>query len=144
MKAYYFPKLPLHVITLSSLPSHPEYLKDENINVKFNDWKQTYNEDILESISSKGQLDPNIGRWSGIEWVVEPGQSRWLALYKLGKTTQRILVRVEEKDEKYFHLLSKYEHREIKDMEEAAPLFKNTTIESHTGLGYLRRKDWFK
>ena len=53
MKAYYFPKLPLHVITLSSLPSHPEYLKDENINVKFNDWKQTYNEDILESISSK-------------------------------------------------------------------------------------------
>jgi len=144
LKAYYFPELPLDVLKLSSLDKHPEYLDDVHIASKFADWKHTYNEDIIDSIKSKGQLDPNIGTWSGTAWVVEPGQSRWLALYKLGKKTQRVLVKVEEENEVNFEVLSKYEHTQIKNLEDAKPIFNNTTENSHTGIGYLIRRGWFE
>ena len=143
MKAYYFPELPLDAMKLSSLDKHPEYLDDEHISAKFADWTYTYNDDILKSIDDKGQLDPNIGTWNGTHWVVEPGQSRWLALYKLGKKTQKALVKVEPKDEEHFSMLDDYEHIEVDSLDAASPLFNNTTIESHTGLGYLRRRGWF-
>jgi hypothetical protein len=144
MIAYYFPELPLDVLKLSSLDKHPEYLDDAHTSSKFADWKHTYGEDILDSIKEKGQLDPNIGTWSGDAWVVEPGQSRWLALFKLGKKTQKVLVKVEEGNENNFKLLSKYEHTEVESIDAAKAFFKNTTEESHTGIGYLIRRGWFK
>ena len=162
MRVVYFPELPLEKIQLSGLNRHPEYLSDDSMKVKFNDAKAQYGDDILESIRKYGQLDPSfgtyyetsdkwdaeLGKWITVEsgkWVIEPGQTRWMALYKLKRPTQRVLVKIREEDEPYFHMISDSEHREIKTIEEAAPLFKDKNNLPGKGYGYLKRKkkEWF-
>jgi len=154
MRVLYFRALPLEKITLDSLERHPEYLSEHSMQVKFNDANQNYGGDIFESIRKYGQLDPSFGRYKnrsrpdeiGGKWVVEPGQTRWMALYKLKRPTQRILVLVRDEDEQHFHLLSNDEHREIKTLEEAFSLFKDKNNLPNKGYFYLKRKrkEWFK
>ena len=150
MRVVYFPELPLDKIKLSGIGHHPEYLSDNSMRAKFNDVNSNYGGNILESIKKYGQLDPSFGRCTiseteGIHWVVEPGQTRWMALYKLKRPTQKILVKVRDEDEPYFHMISDSEHKEIKTMEEAAPLFTDKNNLPSKGYGYLKRKrrQWF-
>ena len=156
----YFPELPLEKIQLSGLNRHPEYLSDHSMKVKFNDANRQYGSDIFESIRKYGQLDPSfgtyneskdewnaeLGKWTTVKpgaWVVEPGQTRWMALHKLKRSTQKVLVLIREEDEPFFHMISDSEHREIKTMEEAFPLFTDKNNLPGKGYGYLKRKKWF-
>ena len=140
MRVVYFSALPLEKISLSSLDKHPEYLSDYSMQVKFKDVNSNYGGDIVESIRKYGQLDPSFGGYNGRKWMVEPGQTRWMVLYKLKIPTQKILVKVNDEDEQHFHLISDSEHREIKTIEEAAPLFTDKNNLPGKGLGYLKRK----
>ena len=101
---------------------------------------------VIKQTSDK--WDAELGKWITVEsgkWVIEPGQTRWMALYKLKRPTQRVLVKIREEDEPYFHMISDSEHREIKTIEEAAPLFKDKNNLPGKGYGYLKRKkkEWF-
>ena len=159
MRVVYFPELPLEKIQLSGLNRHPEYLSERSMEAKFGDANSNYGDDILESIRKYGQLDPSfgtyketsdkwskeLGKWTTVnsgKWVIEPGQTRWMALYKLKRPTQRVLVRVREEDEPFFHMLGDSEHREIKTMEEAFPLFTDKNNLPNKGYYYLKRKKW--
>ena len=159
MRVVYFPELPLEKIQLSGIIRHPEYLSERSMEAKFNDANSNYGDDILESIRTHGQLDPSfgtyketsdqwskeLGKWTTVnsgKWVIEPGQTRWIALYKLKRLTQKVLVLVKDEDEPFFHMISDSEHREIKTIEEAAPLFTDKNNLPGKGLGYLKRKKW--
>ena len=151
MRVVYFPELPLEKIQLSGLNRHPEYLSDRSMEAKFGDANSNYGDDILESIRKHGQLDASFGtynktsdKWSKElgKWVIEPGQTRWMALYKLKRPTQKVLVLVKDEDEPFFHMLGNSEHREIKTMEEAFPLFTDKNNLPNKGYYYLKRKKW--
>ncbi len=127
LKLWYYPKVSLEVATPSNMPEH--------LDVKFDDWKQIYGMDILPEIKKNGQLDPNFVRWNGRAWVIEPGQSRWLALNELGIHHQKIIVLA---DEPPFD----YENWEIKNKKDAEKVFLHSKWNDHHGLGYIRRRKY--
>lgn len=141
VRLFYFSELPFDVI----MPSGAKRMESDSLVNKYRDFKQEYGYDAIESLREKGQLDPNIGYWNGRKWVIEPGQTRWFALCELGKKVQRVLIKVlKNEEEQFFKYFKKYSYREICNIEEAIPLFKNTKWEDHRGFGYLRRRGWLE
>jgi len=141
MKFYYFDKIPISEVRPGSLPISDPRLKDPNwFKPKFKDWKRQYKKCILKDIKKNGQLNPNVVLWDGRTWRVEPGQSRWMAMYKLNIPIQKIIAIVTEDSEKYFYLISNYVHKEIKNRTDLENCFLDTKWEDHHGLGFFRRQ----
>jgi hypothetical protein len=129
MSLWYYPNLPLEIAKPSTMCG--------DLKIKFADWQQTYGKDIIQELKQNGQLDPNICRWNGTMWAIEPGQSRWFALRELGVKYQKALVLV---DNPPFN----FENYEIKNRQDAEEIFLNSKWMDHHGLGYLRRRRYLK
>ena len=145
-KYYYFLKVPLKLCTPSNAKrylSEPGWL-EKTVALRNN--PKSTDSYILQSLKNEGQLDPLIVTWNGKEWVIEPGQGRWFCLYYLNIDTTFLLVKVEENEEQelaFKNHFKDYKYQEIHTYDEVVKIFKHSTIHSHTGLGYFRRRGWF-
>lgn len=136
MKLFYFPALPLMAAPIPGLRPSKEGGPDPRLSsilspppVGFrhkiiqNSWSMANKIDMVDSIKTKGQMVPNvvnsvepatIGTFIGPSWCVEPGQSRWLAMYHLGLATQKAIVIARfPRDSEKFKEFDDYERTEI-------------------------------
>jgi hypothetical protein len=93
---------------------------------KMNSWSKRNGTDFIQSIRESGQLDPSICAFRSTtqKWTVEPGQTRWLALYHIGFPTQKLIVCVEDEYQENFDKhFQKYEKRELTSMSQIEELF---------------------
>lgn len=112
---------------------------------KYRDFRIWSGYNLIESLKGEGQLNPNIGSYYNNDWVIEPGQTRWFALFELGEKTQRVLIKVlKGEEEKFFEYFKKYSYEEIYNMKEAILLFKSTKREDCRGIEYLNINKWFQ
>jgi len=145
MKFYYFPNVPLEAFRPAGITmDSPELLDSYWLDVKFRDWKRTYKKNILHEISKNGQLDPNVVLWEGA-WRIEPGQTKWIAMYKLNIPTQKIIAIVDDNadsdnTQQYFNILEEYEHTQITTKQDLEACFLFSKWEDHHGLGFFRRR----
>jgi len=141
MRFFYFSSVPIEAIRLGGMTMDDPRLQDSNwFEAKFKDWTRQYKANILEEIARDGQLNPNLALWNGENWRIEPGQARWMALYKLGIPNQKVIAIFNEDEEKHFELLKQYQHEEITTRAELEKCFLSTKWEDHHGLGFFRRK----
>jgi hypothetical protein len=71
--------------------------------IRGNIWSKRTGQSIIESIKAEGQRYANVCyKQSTGRWIVEPGQTRWLAMYYLGLKTQRVVVCVRDHEMKEF------------------------------------------
>lgn len=81
-----------------------------------NIWSVKNKKCILESIQNDGQLHANVCylQYPKQQWIVEPGQTRWLALYHLKMQAQKVIVCVQDVElEKFKTHFSLYPHISI-------------------------------
>lgn len=141
MRFYYFPSVPVMRIRPADITIDSPKLQDPNwFKAKFDDWAVQYKGNILEEIAKDGQLNPNLALWNGENWRIEPGQARWMALYKLGIPNQKAIVIFSDQEEKHFEQLKEFEHRQITTRAQLEECFLTTKWEDHHGLGFFRRK----
>lgn len=141
LKFYYFPKVPLESFRPAGITMDSPKLLDPKFAVtKFKDWKIQHKKNILQEISKNGQLDPNVVLWDGNSWRIEPGQTRWIAMYKLNISTQKMIAIVEDNSQQYFNILEEYEHTQITTKQDLEACFLFSKWEDHHGLGFFRRR----
>ena len=65
--------------------------------IRDNNWSRRTGQRIIESIKTDGQRYANVCyKQSNGRWIIEPGQTRWLAMYHLGIRTQRVVACVRD------------------------------------------------
>lgn len=145
-KYYFIPKIPLDACK----PNNADrYLAEEGWlegRMRVHNNPKSLDDYHLPSIKEHGQLDPLIVKHNGEEWIIEPGQSRWFILHYLGEKHTFMLVKVdtEKAADDFEKVFAVFEHKEIKTMEEAKETFGLLHSHHHKGIGYLKRKNWFK
>lgn len=76
------------------LEKHPKGFKEK---ICDNLWVRKNKKSIIESIKDEGQVYANYCyKDAEGNWIVGPGQTRWLALHYLKMPTQRVVVSVRE------------------------------------------------
>ena len=88
--------------------------------IRDNNWSRRTGQSIIESIKTDGQRYANVCyKQSNGRWIVEPGQTRWLAMYYLGMPTQKVVVCVKENEvEEFEQKFGSYNNIEITDLSE--------------------------
>ena len=137
-KIFYFKEMPLIEFRPPAVSKDDVRLKNvrEHFSHVFKYWKESWGDDIFESIKSKGQINPCIGMFANNIWKVEPGQSRWFAMWDLGIKTFKIVVLVRDIDD--FSYYKKFNSREILKDEELKELFLDD--KPHTGYNIINTR----
>jgi len=129
MRFFYFPELPLMTAPIPGLsgPDDPRLnriLEEPPIGfghkIRDNNWSRRTGQSIIESIKTDGQRYANVCyKQSNGRWIVEPGQTRWLAMYYLGMPTQKVVVCVKENEvEEFEQKFGSYNNIEITNLSE--------------------------
>ena len=127
MRYFYFPELPLMTAPIPGLegPNDPrlsQILEEPPIGfghkIRENSWSTRTGKDIIETIREEGQNYPNIcHKDSNDQWIVEPGQTRWLAIYHLGLPHQKVVVCVRDHElDEFEERFGAYTHSEITEL----------------------------
>lgn len=87
--------------------------------IRDNNWSRTTKQSIIESIKTDGQRYANVCYRQDYQqqWIVEPGQTRWLAMYYLKMSTQKVVVCVKDDEMQEFkQRFSSFINSEITDL----------------------------
>jgi len=90
-----------------------------NHKIRDNIWSRRTKQSIIESIKTEGQRYANVCYRQDYrqQWIVEPGQTRWLAMYHLGIKTQKVVVCVRDHEMSEFkNKFGGYINSEITDL----------------------------
>ena len=86
--------------------------------IRGNSWSRRTKQSIIESIKTEGQKYANVCyKQSESRWIVEPGQTRWLAMYYLGLPHQKVVVCVRDHElDEFQEKFGAYINSEITDL----------------------------
>ena len=86
--------------------------------IRCNNWSTKTGQSIIESIKTEGQKYANVCyKQSESQWIVEPGQTRWLAMYYLGLPHQKVVVCVRDHElDEFQEKFGTYINSEITDL----------------------------
>lgn len=143
---FYFPEIPLNACKPNNADkflAQPGWLKKR---MQIHNNPNSLDDYHLPSVREEGQLDPLIITWKNNKWIIEPGQSRWYILHYLERPTYHAIVRVDSPEalQGFVDTFAQFKNEELYSMEDARKTFGLLHSHHHKGIGYLRRKGWFK
>lgn len=143
VRFYYFDSLPILELRPPAISRDDPRLKStHHFKHKFETWESVYKKDIFHEIEKNGVIDPLICLYENGRWRIEPGQTRWLALWYMGYETQKVIAMVRDCDD--FTDFLKFNPTEITCDQTLYQLFTDSKDKLHVGYDYItKRRDMY-